>query len=105
MVRVTLVTLGSPGLRAGKSPAFLVLRGLARPGRSRGKKAGMRTLARNVAKARPACSGGKAVTVAVAAARACGKLIWSGGMPAASAAIPVSRLMAWQTANSATSRA
>ena len=27
--RVTLVTLGSPGLRAGKSPAFLVLRGAA----------------------------------------------------------------------------
>jgi hypothetical protein len=51
------------------------------------KKAAMRTLARNVAKARPACSGGKAATVAVAAARACGKLIWSGGMPAASTAI------------------
>src|ERR1019366_5726079 len=28
--RMTLVTLGSPGLRAGKSPDFLVLRGLAR---------------------------------------------------------------------------
>jgi hypothetical protein len=28
MRRVTVVTLGSPGLRAGKSPAFLVLRGL-----------------------------------------------------------------------------
>jgi hypothetical protein len=39
--------------------------------------------------------GGEAATVAVAAARACGKLIWSGGMPAASTAIPVSRLMAW----------
>ena len=32
MRRVTLVTLGSAGLRAGKSPAFLVLRGLARSG-------------------------------------------------------------------------
>ena len=41
IVRVTLVTLGSPGLRAGKSPAFLVLRGLARPGRSWVKKAGI----------------------------------------------------------------
>jgi hypothetical protein len=38
---------------------------------------------------------GKAATVAVAAARAYGKLIWSGGMPAASKAVPVSRLMAW----------
>jgi hypothetical protein len=35
IVRVTLVTLGSPGLRAGKSPAFLVVRGLARQGWSR----------------------------------------------------------------------
>ena len=53
------MTLGSPGLRAGKSPAFLVFRGLARSGRSRVKKPGMRILARNVARARPACSGGK----------------------------------------------
>jgi len=53
------VTLGSPGLRAGKSPAFLVFRGLARSGRSRVKKPGMRILARNVARARSARSGGK----------------------------------------------
>jgi len=32
MRRVTLMTLGSPGLRAGKSLAFLLLRGLTRPG-------------------------------------------------------------------------
>src|SRR6266540_7462540 len=57
--RVTLVTLGSPGLRAGKSPDFLVLRGLARSGRSRVKVAGARILSRNVASARSACSGGK----------------------------------------------
>ena len=38
MRRVAVVTLGSPGLRAGKSPAFLVLRGLDRSGRSRTKK-------------------------------------------------------------------
>src|SRR5713226_1398688 len=57
--RVTLVTLGSPGLRAGKSPAFLVFRGLARSGRSRVKKPGMRILARNVARARSAWSGGE----------------------------------------------
>jgi hypothetical protein len=38
MRRVTLV---SPGLRAGKSPAFLVLQGLARLGRSQTKKPGM----------------------------------------------------------------
>ena len=42
MRRVTLMTLGSPGLRAGKSLAFLLLRGLARPGRSRAKQADMR---------------------------------------------------------------
>ena len=52
MRRVILVTLGSPGLRAGKSPAFLVLRGLARPGRPRTRKPGMRILSRNVASAR-----------------------------------------------------
>src|SRR6266702_8567181 len=57
--RMTLVTLGSPGLRAGKSPAFLVLRGLARCGRSRTKVPGARILSRNVASARPACSGGQ----------------------------------------------
>ena len=37
---MTLVTLGSPGLQAGKSPDFLVLRGLARSGRSRVKVPG-----------------------------------------------------------------
>ena len=57
--RMTLVTLGSPGLRAGKSPDFLVLRGLARSGRSRVKVPGARILSKNVAKARSACSGGK----------------------------------------------
>src|SRR6266513_762141 len=57
--RMTLVTLGSPGLRAGKSPDFLVLRGLARSGRSRVKVPGARILSRNVAMARSACSGGK----------------------------------------------
>ena len=94
-MRVTLVTLGSPGLRAGKSPAFLVFRGLARSGRSRVKKPGMRILARNVARARSAWSGGKAATVSVAAARACGKLTRSGGMPAASTAMPTILQMAW----------
>jgi hypothetical protein len=53
MRRVTLVTLGSAGLRAGKSPAFLVLRGLARSGRSRTKKPGMRIFSRNVARVPP----------------------------------------------------
>src|SRR5271169_6940722 len=57
--RMTLVTLGSPGLRAGKSPDFLVLRGLARSGRSRVKVPGARILSRKVANARSACSGGK----------------------------------------------
>src|SRR5208337_190366 len=57
--RTTLVTLGSPGLRAGKSPDFLVLQGLARSGRSRVKVPGARILSRNVANARSACSGGK----------------------------------------------
>ena len=52
MRRVTVVTLGSPGFRAGKSPAFLALRGLARSGRSRTKKPGMRILSKNVARAR-----------------------------------------------------
>lgn len=47
-------------------------------GRSRVKKPGMRTFNKNVARARSACSGGKAATVPVAAARACGKLILSG---------------------------
>jgi len=78
---------GLTWLAGGEAAGLLGLTRAARPGRSRVKKAAMRTLARNVAKARPACSGGIAATVAVAAARACGKLIWSGGMPAASTAI------------------
>src|SRR5712692_11015022 len=57
--RVTWVTLGSPGLRAGKSPAFLVLRGLARPGRSRTRNRESRIFSRNVASARSRWSGGE----------------------------------------------
>ena len=92
--RMTLVTLGSPGLRAGKSPDFLVLRGLARSGRSRVKVPGARILSRNVANARSACSGEKAATVSVAAARACGKLTCPGGR-AAAAPIPMILQIAW----------
>ena len=39
--------------------------------------------------------GEKAATVSVAAARACGKLIVSGGTPAAAAPIPMILHMAW----------
>src|SRR5215470_20181305 len=56
---MTRLTLGSPGSRAGKSPAFLVLRGLARSGRSRTAKPGMRIFSKNVASARSSWSGGK----------------------------------------------
>src|SRR6266704_5833093 len=59
MRRVTLVTLGSPGVRAGKSPAFLVLRRLARSGRLRTADLGMSIFSRNVASARSSWSGGK----------------------------------------------
>ena len=52
MRRVTVTTLGSSGLRAGKSPAFFVRLGLARLGRSRTKNFGSRILSRNVATAR-----------------------------------------------------
>jgi len=38
---------------------------------------------------------GEAAAVSVAAARACGKLIRSGGMPAALTAMPTIRQMAW----------
>jgi hypothetical protein len=51
------VTLVRPGLRAGKSPAFLVFRGLARSGRSRTKKPGVRIFSKNVVRARSAWSG------------------------------------------------
>ena len=52
MRRVTVTTLRSSCLRAGKSLAFLVRRGLARSGRSRTKNPGSRILSRNVATAR-----------------------------------------------------
>ncbi len=58
MRRVTLMTLGSPGLRAGKSLAFLLLRGLTRPGRSRTKQADMRIFSKKAATARSSRSGG-----------------------------------------------
>jgi hypothetical protein len=51
---VTRTTLGW-SVRAGKSPAFFVARGLARSGRSRTKNLGSRILSRNVARARSAC--------------------------------------------------
>jgi hypothetical protein len=51
ILRVTLTTLGL-SLRAGKSPAFLVARGLARSGRSRTNNRGWRILSRKVARAR-----------------------------------------------------
>lgn len=50
---------GSPGLRAGKSPAFLDSRGLLRSGRSRTAKSGMRIFSRNVARASSGRSGVK----------------------------------------------
>jgi hypothetical protein len=52
-------------------------------------------------KARSCSPGGNAPTVSVAAAKACGKLIVSGGMPVASTPAPISWAVAWYTANSA----
>ena len=69
---------GLAGFPGGEVARLLVFRGLARSGRSRVKKPGMRIFSRNVARARSAWSGGKAAMVSVAAARACGKLILSG---------------------------
>lgn len=85
---------GLAGSAAGKSPAFLVFRGPARPGRPRTKNPGMRILSRNAASAGSSWSGGKAGTVSVAAAKACGKLIRAGGMSAAFTAMPMIRQMA-----------
>ena len=53
------MTEGSSGLRAGKSSAFLDLRGLLRAGRSRRKVPGLRIFGRNAAKASSCRSGGK----------------------------------------------
>ena len=52
-----LVTLVRPGLRAGKSPAFLIFRGLARSGWPRARKPGVRIFSKNVVRARSAWSG------------------------------------------------
>jgi hypothetical protein len=46
------MTLGSPGLRAGKSLAFLLLGGLTRPGGSRTRQADMRIFSKKAAIAR-----------------------------------------------------
>ena len=61
MRRVMLVTLDSPGC-ARESMAFLLVRGLAGPGRSRTKKADMRILNKKAATAWSSRSG-EAVTV------------------------------------------
>jgi len=50
---------GLAGLACGKSPPFLVLRGLARPGRSRTKVPGARIFSRNAASARSSWPGGE----------------------------------------------
>ena len=50
---------GLAGLAGGEVAAFLVFLGLARSGRSRVKKPGMRIFSKNVARARSAWSGGK----------------------------------------------
>ena len=86
---------GLAGLSGGKVAGFLDFPGLARSGRSRTKNPGMRIFSRNVAMASSGWSGEKAATVSVAAARACGKLIRAGGMPAAFTAIPTVLQMAW----------
>lgn len=83
---------GFARLAGGKPPAFLVLRGLARSGPSRTEKTAG-GFGKDVASACPAGQW-KAAIVPVAAARECGKLIRSGGMPRASIPAP----MSWQMA-------
>ena len=96
MRRATRVTLGSPGLRAGKSPAFLAL---ARAGPVRAvadEEPGVEDFQQERGERQARLVRGKAaVTVLVAAARACGKLMASGGIPAASTPAPMSWQMAW----------
>jgi hypothetical protein len=50
---------GLAGFARGESLASLLLRGLARPGRSRTKKADMRIFSKKAASARSSRSGGK----------------------------------------------
>jgi hypothetical protein len=95
ILRVTRATLGSPGLRAGKSPALLVFRGLAWSGAVAGEEAGHEERGQERGQGEVGPVRGKAAIVSVAAARACGKLTRSGRMPAASTARPTIRPMAW----------
>jgi hypothetical protein len=73
-----LVTLGSPGFRAGKSPAFLVFPRAGPVRAVAGEEAGHEDLQQERGEDEVGLVRGKAATVSVAAARACGKLIRSG---------------------------
>ena len=94
MRRVTLMTLGSPGLRAGKSLAFLLLRGLTRPGRSRTKQADMRIFSKKAATARSSRSG-ESRDRAGRGGEGMREADPFPGVPAASTPAPVSWQMAW----------
>jgi hypothetical protein len=86
---------GLTGL-AGREVAGLL--GLPRAGAVRavaGKEARQENLQQEGGEGEVCLVRGKAAMVSVAAARACGKLIWSGGMPAAVTAMRTIVQMAW----------
>ncbi len=87
---------GLAGLAGGEVAGFLGLAGTGPVGAVAGEGGGGEDLQQERGERgdRPA-QGEKAATVSVAAARACGKLILSGGTPAAAAPIPMILQIAW----------
>ena len=81
---------GLTWLAGGEAAGLLGLARAGPAGAVAGEEGGHEDLGQERGEGEAGLLRGKAATVAVAAARACGKLIWSGGMPAASAAIPLS---------------
>ena len=69
---MTLVTAGSPGFRAGKSPAFLVLRGSAQPGAVPDEEARREDLEQERGEGKVSMVRRETVTVSVVVTRAAG---------------------------------
>jgi hypothetical protein len=86
--------VGLAGFARGKSLALLLLRGLARPGRSRTKKADMRIFSEKAASARSSRSG-ESRDRAGRGGEGMREADPFPGVPAASTPAPVSWQMAW----------
>lgn len=96
---MTFTTEGSPGFRAGKSPAFFVL-GTATPESFPYEEVRVGQLEGEDRQRQIEFTGRKRLDRSSRDCQGRGKLIRSGGMPVASTPAPISWASTWDTANS-----